>query len=114
MKPGAQYVVYVDAIMAGGFPTPPRWFLPGAERFWDGSKSNSTYNPCDYMPITASTAKPTTANITFARIPGAPMLYQLGYAAFVTGLSGDGTVAVGDYGRGGPVFRWTAKQGVAP
>ena len=40
LTPGAQYVVYVDAIMAGGFPTPPLWFLPGAERFWDGNKSD--------------------------------------------------------------------------
>jgi hypothetical protein len=54
----------------------------------------------------------TTANITFARVQGAPILHQLGYAAGVSGLSGDGTIAVGNFGRGGPVFRWTAKTGV--
>ena len=65
------------------------------------------------MAITANPAKATTANITFALTPGAPKLYQLGYAAFVNGLSGDGSTAVGDYGgRGGPVFQWTAKSGL--
>ena len=112
LKPGAKYVVYVDAIMAGGFPTPPLWFLPSAERFWDGNTATTGYNPCTYIPITASPATPTKANITFARVPGAPLLYQLGYGSFVTGLSGDGDVAVGGYGRGGPIFRWTANQGV--
>lgn len=112
LKPGAKYVVYVDAIMAGGFPTPPLWFLPSAERFWDGNQTTNSYNPCTYIPITASPATPAKANITFARVPGSPLLYQLGYGSFVTGLSGDGGVAVGGYGRGGPIFRWTAKQGV--
>jgi hypothetical protein len=112
LKPGAQYVVYVDAIMAGGFPTPPMWFLPSAERFWDGNKSTTNYNPCTYIPITATPATPKNANITFARVPGAPPLYQLGYGAFVGGLSGDGSVAVGGYNRGGPLFRWDANHGV--
>jgi Matrixin len=112
LKPGAHYVVYVDAILAGGFPTPPLWFLPGAERFWDGNKPNPAFNPCQYIPITATRDRPTNANITFALTPGAPILHQLGYGAFVSALSGDGTVAVGGYGRGGPVFQWNAKQGV--
>src|SRR5579862_6772539 len=44
-------------------------------------------------------------------LPGAPRVYQLPYGTGVTGLSGDGTIAVGDFGRGGPVFRWTAAAG---
>ncbi|HVP56404.1 MAG TPA: matrixin family metalloprotease [Candidatus Eisenbacteria bacterium] len=112
LTPGAKYVVYVDAIMAGGFPTPPLWFLPGAERFWPGLQASSGYNPCTYMAITANPAKSATATITFGRVPGAPILYQLGYAAGVSGLSGNGSTAVGSFGRGGPVFQWTAKTGV--
>ena len=88
------------------------WFLPGAERFWDGNKSTGTFDACHYTPITATPGKATKADITFALTPGAPVLHQLGYGAFVTGLSGDGSVAVGGYGRGGPVFQWDAKKGV--
>ncbi len=114
LTPGAQYVVYVDAILAGGFPTPPLWFLPGAERFWNGNQSTGSFDPCQYTTITATPGSPTKANITFALTPGAPVLHQLGYGAFVSGLSGDGSVAVGGYGRGGPIFRWTAKNGLVP
>jgi hypothetical protein len=112
LTPGAKYVVYVDALAFGGFSTPPTYFLPGAERFWPGAQNNTIYNPCTYMAITAAPAKTTTANITFALTPGAPVLHQLGYASFVNGLTGDGTTAVGEYGgRGGPIFQWTAKTG---
>ena len=114
LTPGAQYVVYVDAIMAGGFPTPPLWFLPGAERFWDGNKQTGTFDACHYTAITAAPGKATKADITFALTPGAPVLHQLGYGAFVTGLSGDGKTAVGDFNRGGPVFQWNAKNGMLP
>lgn len=111
LKPGSQYVVYVDALTFGGFSTPPTWFLPGAERFWAGNSQSGLFNPCTYKPISASSHATTIANFTFAVVPGAPLLHQLGYAAFVNGLSGDGTTAVGDFGRGAPIFQWTAKTG---
>jgi hypothetical protein len=112
LKPGAKYVVYVDAIMNGGFPTEPLWWLPSAERFWNGNNNNSAYNPCGYQTITAVAGLPMRADIKFARVPGSPTLYQLGYGAGVSGLSGDGTTAVGNFGLGGPVFQWTAKTGL--
>jgi hypothetical protein len=124
LVPGNQYVLYLDAILAGGFPTPPQWFLPGPERFYRDTDSNppSTgpnrgtigYDPCAYSTITAQAGVTTTVYMGFDHMPGAPMLYQLGYGTGVGGLSGDGTVAVGDYGRGGPVFRWTAATGPVP
>lgn len=55
LVPGRRYVLYVDAILAGGFPTPPQWFLPGAEKFYraggdsHGSHDDgagATYDPC--------------------------------------------------------------------
>ncbi len=112
--PGQRYVLYLDALVAGGFSTPPQWFLPGAEPFYANGGNEGKYNPCRYTVIAARAGSTTNAPIRFRLKPGAPLLYQLGYGTGVTGLSGDGSVAVGNYGRGGPVFRWTAKTGVVP
>jgi len=114
--PGHRYVVYVDAILAGGFPTPPMWFLPGAERFYvrDAEADDHGFDPCRYSVITAKAGVHEKLAIRFELRPGSPRLFQLGYAAGVTGLSGDGSIAVGGYGRGGPVFRWTEQTGVVP
>ncbi len=116
LVPGQRYVLYVDAIMAGGFPTPPMWFLPGAERYYvrsdDGDSLATSFDPCRYSVITARAGETRQAPIRFRLRPGAPLLYQLGYGTGVNGLSGDGSVAVGNYGRGGPIFRWTVATGV--
>jgi Matrixin len=112
--PGQRYVLYVDAILAGGFPTPPMWFLPGAEKFYraaDGDE-HGDYNPCAYTVITARAGITTHAHMRFDHMPGAPTLFQLGYGTGVSGLSGDGRIAVGNMGAGGSVFRWTAATGL--
>jgi hypothetical protein len=119
LVPGQRYVLYVDAILAGGFPTPPQWFLPGAEKFYhaadddgrDWDDPNRDSDPCAYSVITARAGVTTHASMRFDHKPGAPKLFQLGYGTGVNGLSGDGRVGVGDFGRGGPVFRWTAATG---
>jgi hypothetical protein len=115
LKPGARYVVYVDAVVAGGFPTPPLWFLPGAERFYAGPRDPSApFDPCAYQVITARAGKIVQADIAFERVKGAPVLFTLGYGSGATGVSGDGTKVVGNYGRYGPPFQWTEKTGVVP
>jgi hypothetical protein len=122
--PGQRYVLYVDAILAGGFPTPPLWFLPGAEKFyraadgderdWVWGDHNRDYDPCGYTVITARAGVTTHTDMRFDHMPGAPTLYQLGYGTGVSGLSGDGRIAVGNLGAGGSVFRWTAATGLVP
>jgi hypothetical protein len=116
--PGQRYVLYVDAILAGGFPTPPQWFLPGAEKFYNADDDARSWaendrgsDPCAYTVITARAGVTTHASMRFEHTAGAPILYQLGYGTSVLSLSGDGKVGVGDFGRGGSVFRWTAATG---
>jgi Matrixin len=116
--PGQRYVLYVDAILAGGFPTPPLWFLPGAEKFYNANDDEQSWadndrgsDPCSHTVITARAGVVTHASMRFEHTAGAPVLYQLGYGTSVLSLSGDGKVGVGDFGRGGPVFRWTAATG---
>jgi uncharacterized membrane protein len=147
LKPGAQYVLYVDAVLAGGFPTEPLWFLPGKEKFYSvaanasdradrernfetGSETprnqrqgpgitqpqvrmaSAPTDPCAYMTITVEAGQVFQADIQFDRIAGAPVLFNLGYGTGASSITADGSTVVGNYGRGGPVFKWTAKTGV--
>lgn len=112
LTPGASYVVYADALMVGGFSTPPLWFLPGAEKFYRPKTAKPDYDPCKFKTISTAAGSRFWANIQFNHLPGAPVLYQLGYGAGVTGITGDGNTAVGNYGLGGPAFRWTRESGV--
>jgi hypothetical protein len=68
LTPGAQYVVYVDEIVAGGFSTPPIHPLPGPEEFWNGadeSGDTDTDQICDWVAITPVAGVPVNADIVF-------------------------------------------------
>ena len=69
-------------------------------------------NPCDYATISVAPGQVVNADIQFDRVPGAPVLFNLGYGTGASSITADGSVVVGNYGRGGPVFKWTAKTGV--
>lgn len=118
LKPGARYVVYTDAVLAGGFPTPPMWFLPGAERFYAGRRDEDReqdgeqFDPCRYRAIEARQDSQARADIRFERVKGAPILFNLGYGTGASDISGDGTIVVGNWGLDGPVFRWTEQTGL--
>jgi hypothetical protein len=55
LTPGARYAVYIDAIMDGGFSTPPG-VLPGPEEFYNGANESGdgdTDNPAQATLLTA-------------------------------------------------------------
>lgn len=56
LTPGANYALYIDEMLAGGFSTTPRSPLPGDEEFYNGaseSSDESTDDPSVFTTVTA-------------------------------------------------------------
>ncbi|HWN43955.1 MAG TPA: hypothetical protein VNW71_17155 [Thermoanaerobaculia bacterium] len=65
LTPGAQYAIFVDEILAGGFSTPPLFPLPGPEEFHNGANESSnaaTDDPAVFTTVSAA-AGGTASNI---------------------------------------------------
>ena len=77
LTPGAQYAIFVDGILAGGFSTPPG-VMPGPEEFYNGvneSNNSSTDVPSQFTPVlSVSGTVVDDIDIIFNRFtPGAPL-----------------------------------------
>lgn len=75
LTPGAQYAVFVDEILAGGFSTEPRVPLPGPEELYNGpneSNDPATDDPSVFTPVAPTAGVPITGiDIVFnGRVPG--------------------------------------------
>ena len=109
LTPGAQYAVYVDGIIVGGFSTPQPLLLPGPEEYFSGSIESGDGikdDRCSWAPV-----KPVkgdaVANIVFNRVKGAPTIEPIDLPdAWAGDISGRGDIVVG--GWAGGLFRWTA------
>lgn len=79
LTPGADYAIYVDEILAGGFSTPPLSPLAGPEEFHNGAdESNNLVTPDDpsaYTPVAVAAGSPTSGiDIIFNGVgPGDPL-----------------------------------------
>lgn len=78
LTPGAQYAIFVDEILAGGFSTPPLFPLPGPEELYNGANESSnggTDVPTAFTPVVvAAGATASNINIIFnAPAPGVPL-----------------------------------------
>jgi hypothetical protein len=79
LTPGAQYAVFIDEIVAGGFSTPPVLPLPGREEFYNGTRESNnltTSDPVlDMTPVSAGAGSEVTGiDIIFNQPrPGEPL-----------------------------------------
>ncbi len=110
LKPGEEYVVYVEPIVAGGFSPTPSQLVSVAE-YWNASESSdpSIDDPCDATPILAEAGVTKTADIIFnGYVKGID--YQPIGAFFLTDLAKNGKSSLGQAGSTG--FLWDQKKGI--
>lgn len=126
LTPGADYVLFVDTIVQGGFST-PRAFLPyyrASEEFWNSDESGDgdTDARCASTPLRVAAGSTTPADIAINTPANEHLLRLLPYPGFsATGVSTDGRVLVGTVpapaSDGLPPFaqytmRWTEETGL--
>ena len=76
LTPGAEYAVYVDEILAGGFSTTLLTPLPGPEEFFNGANESASFDdPAEFTPVAvAAGVDASGTDIIFnGPSPGAPL-----------------------------------------
>ena len=109
LTPGQDYVVYIEEIVAGGYPTAPNMLISQGE-YWDVAEGSDPAldRPCNATKIRAEAGVTKTANITFNG-------YQQGVqftpivSAYLTDLAKNGRMAAGVSGP--TVFTWNQSRG---
>lgn len=109
LTPGQDYVVYIEQIIAGGYPTTPNRLVSEAE-YWDAAESSNpaTDLPCNATPIRAEAGVTKQADITFNGYKQGVDFVPI-VSAFLTDLSKDGKKSAGQ--SGATAFIWDKVKG---
>lgn len=111
LTPGEKYVVYIERITSGGYPTTPQMMVSQGE-YWNVAEGSDPVadNACDATPILAEAGVTKTADITYNG-------YQKGVqftpivSGFLTSLSSNGQRGAGFVGTSTP-FTWDRTKGL--
>ncbi len=110
LRPGQRYVIYIEDIVAGGYPTEPRFLVSEAE-YWNVAESADPVvdRACDASPIVAQAGTTKTADLTFNGYADGVQYFPVSNG-YLTDLSKNGNRAAGVYG--GTQFIWDALTGI--
>jgi hypothetical protein len=109
LTPGEDYVVYIEEISAGGYPTTPQMLVSQGE-YWDVAESSNpaTDRPCNATPIRARAGVTQTANITFNGYAQGVQFTPI-VSAYLTDLAKNGRSAAGVFET--TAFIWNESRG---
>lgn len=109
LTPGQSYVLYIEQISAGGYPTTPQRLVSQGE-YWNMAESSdpATDLPCDATPIVATAGGTQTADITFNGYAQG-VQYTPIVDAFLTDLAKNGSRSAGI--AGATAFIWDVSKG---
>lgn len=95
LTPGEEYVVYIEAISAGGYPTSPNMLMSEPE-YWNAAEGADPAldNACDATPILAEAGVTKTADITFNGYQKGVQFTPL-VSAFLTDMAKNGRSSAG-------------------
>ena len=114
LTPGAQYQVYVEEILAGGYPTTPMRLLSEPE-YWNAAEGTdpATDLACDVTPITAEAGVTKTADLYFNGYLQGVQFTPI-VSAYLTDLSKDGRKSAGLAGSTAFLWDWVKGFTVLP
>jgi len=109
LTPGQDYLVYIEEIAAGGYPTEPQMLVSQGE-YWNTGESSdpATDRPCNATPIRAQAGVTKTANITFNGYAQGVQFTPI-VSAYLTDLAKNGRSAAGVFET--TAFIWNQSKG---
>jgi hypothetical protein len=109
LQPGQDYELYIEEIVAGGYPTTPTRLVSQGE-YWDVAESNDpgTDRPCNKSLVRAEAGVTRTANITFNGYAQGVQFTPI-VSAYLVDLSKNGRMAGGQLDD--IAFTWNQSRG---